>query len=85
MVGEYLSDGSNQDTDGNGNLSDEPIEELVCRRKELHDKLQVISINLCEVTADYNACIVDIIKVNEALKNRGYDCDALANELQQAS
>ena len=56
-------------------------EALLQRRLDLHHDLGRISAALCEAQLEYNACITDILKTNDELRQRGIDTSAIEAQL----
>jgi hypothetical protein len=61
---------------------DSQIEALIDYRRELQAKLNILSVNLCNITQKHNECINEIIVTNAWLAARGVDTQALAREIQ---
>jgi hypothetical protein len=57
-------------------------EALLQRRLDLHHDLGRISAALCEAQLEYNACITDILKTNDELRQRGIDTSVIEAQLR---
>lgn len=63
--------------------ADLDTEILIQFRRGLHEELGKLSVLLNDATTRYQACLGAMTQANEALRDRGVDTYALAQELQQ--
>ncbi len=82
MSAEVVSYPDPYDDSMDSTLSEVSTDYLVARRRQYQQELGSASLELNQAQQRYNACINNILRIDEALHDIGYDGHALASELQ---